>query len=198
MIHSYQINGVAVQTGDIICTHNGKPHILPGEFWRLLGRLVPGEVDHVAIYLGPAGRCVEAGARGVATFEVLEGDWDTERMALQRGLLFDTFHGVAIPLGNQMLGKAPQQPLREIVAEYCLAQLGKPYNLNFMDPETETAFYCSQLAYKAYKQVGIDLNTGLALERVAGTNRIIFPQEIWSGCPHHTAEEQVATRYGNP
>ena len=68
MIYTYQINGMPVQTGDIICTMNGKPDILPGEFWRLVGRLVPGDVDHVAIYLGPDGRCAEAGARGVITF----------------------------------------------------------------------------------------------------------------------------------
>jgi len=65
MIYTYEIEGLAVQTGDIICTMNGKPDILPGEFWRFVGRLVPGDVDHVAIYVGPNGRCVEAGTRGV-------------------------------------------------------------------------------------------------------------------------------------
>ncbi|MCL4824625.1 MAG: hypothetical protein KJZ57_10445, partial [Anaerolineales bacterium] len=65
MIHTYEINGVPMQTGDIICTMNGKPDILPGEFWRLIGRLVPGDVDHIAVYLGPDGRCIESGAKGV-------------------------------------------------------------------------------------------------------------------------------------
>ncbi|HNH26862.1 MAG TPA: hypothetical protein PLR93_07580, partial [Anaerolineales bacterium] len=97
-VYSYQINGMSVQTGDIICTMNGKPDILPGEFWRLVGRLVPGDVDHVAIYLGPDGRCAEAGAKGVITFDVPNGVWNTERMARQRGLLFDTFYGVVSPL----------------------------------------------------------------------------------------------------
>ena len=64
MIHTYQIEGLTLQTGDVICTMNGKPDILPGQFWWLVGKLVPGDVDHVAIYLGPDGRCVEAGARG--------------------------------------------------------------------------------------------------------------------------------------
>ena len=41
MIYTYQIEGIPVQTGDIICTMNGKPDILPGEFWRFIGRLVP-------------------------------------------------------------------------------------------------------------------------------------------------------------
>jgi hypothetical protein len=197
MVHTYQINGVPLQTGDIICTSNGKPDILPGEFWRLVGRLVPGEVDHVVIFLGPRGRCVEAGARGVIAFEVPAEDWDTQRMALARGLLFDTFFGVASPLDGLGLAETEEEELREEVANYCLAQLGKPYNLNFVDSETDAAFYCSQLAYKAYQQAGINLNTGLALEKVAGTNKIIFPQEIWSGFPHHAAETKGVERNGN-
>lgn len=44
MIYTYQIKGITLQTGDIICTMNGKPDILPGEFWLLVGRLVPGDV----------------------------------------------------------------------------------------------------------------------------------------------------------
>jgi uncharacterized protein YycO len=81
--------------------------------------------------------------------------------------------------------------MRQKIAAYCLAQLGKPYNLNFIDSEIETAFYCSQLAYKAYQQVGVNLNTGLMIEHLAGTNRIIFPQEIWGGFPHREAIEQT-------
>lgn len=197
MVHTYQINGVPVQTGDIICTNNGKPDILPGEFWRFVGRLVPGDVDHVAIFLGPGGLCVEAGARGVVLFEVRGEIWNAERMALKRGLLFDTFFGVASPLDGLGLAEAEEEEARGIVAAYCLAQLGKPYNLNFADSETEDAFYCSQLAYKAYQQVDINLNTGLAVERVAGTNQIIFPQEIWSGCPHREAQIQAVQRNGD-
>ena len=99
MIFTYQIEGLTLQTGDIICTMNGKPDILPGEFWLLVGRLVPGDVDHVAIYVGPDGRCVESGSRGVILFDVHDGIWDTEFMARKRGMLFDTFYGVAYPLG---------------------------------------------------------------------------------------------------
>jgi cell wall-associated NlpC family hydrolase len=190
MVYTYQINGVPLQTGDIICTNNGKPDILPGEFWRFVGRLIPGEVDHVAIFLGPEGRCVEAAGRGVALFELCGEAWDTERMALKRGLLFDTFFGVASPLEGLGLAEAEEEEVRGTVAAYCLAQLGKAYNLNFADSETEVAFYCSQLAYKAYQQVGINLNTGLGLEQVTGTDKIIFPQEIWSGCPHRAAQLQ--------
>jgi hypothetical protein len=187
MVYTYEIEGIVVQTGDIICTMNGKPDILPGEFWRLIGRLVPGEVDHVAIYLGPNGRCAEAGARGVITFDVPNGRWDTERMALQRGLLFDTFYGVASPLDEIGLSENEEFETRTLVAEYCLSQVGKPYNLNFLNAESSDAFYCSQLAYKAYQQVGIDLNTGLAMEQLPGTNAIIYPQEIWNGFNHRQA-----------
>ena len=86
--------------------------------------------------------------------------------------------------------------MRERVAAYCMGQLSKPYNLNFLDSEIENAFYCSQLAYKAYQQVGINLNTGLGIEQVAGTNRIIFPQEIWGGFPHRAAHNLIE-QHGN-
>ncbi len=191
MIYTYEIEGVPVQTGDIICTMNGKPNILPGEFWRFVGRLVPGDVDHVAIYLGPDGRCVEAGGLGVITFDVKFEYWETERMARQRGLLFDTFYGVVSPLDALGLAEEEEHEMREKVAAYCLAQVGKPYNLNFFNAETEAAFYCSQLAYKAYQQIGIDLNTGLEMEQLPGTNTIIYPQEIWNGFSRRKAESSI-------
>jgi ABC-type transporter Mla maintaining outer membrane lipid asymmetry ATPase subunit MlaF len=43
------------------------------------------------------------------------------------------------------------------------------------------------LIYKAYQQVDINLNTGLAMEQLPGTNAIIYPQEIWGGCAHREA-----------
>ena len=153
---------------------------------------MPGDVDHVAVYLGPQGRCVEAGARGVIKFTVFDGIWNTERMARRRGHLFDTFYGVASPLDGLGLSDGEEYEMRKTVAAYCLAQVGKPYNLNFLNAETETAFYCSQLAYKAYQQVEIDLNTGLAMEQLPGTNAIIYPQEIWNGFSHRKAENQSA------
>jgi len=184
MIHTYQIEGLTLQTGDIICTMNGKPDILPGEFWLLVGRLVPGDVDHVAVYIGPDGRCVESGSRGVITFDVCDQIWDAECMARERGHLFDTLYGVAYPLDGLELSENEEDHMRMKVAQYCLSQLGKSYNLNFLNAETEDAFYCSQLVYKAYQQIGIDLNTGLAMEQLPGTNAIIYPQEIWDGCVH--------------
>jgi cell wall-associated NlpC family hydrolase len=187
MIYSYQIQGLTLQTGDIVCTMNGKPDILPGEFWRLVGRLVPGDVDHVAIYIGPDGRCVESGSLGVISFDVHNSLWDTEFMARKRGMLFDTFYGMAYPLDGMELSEEEETHMRMTVAQYCLSQVGKSYNLNFLNSETEEAFYCSQLAYKAYQQIGIDLNTGLAMEQLPGTNAIVYPQEIWEGCAHRQA-----------
>jgi hypothetical protein len=184
MFHEYVINGLPVQTGDVICTMNGKPDILPGEFWRLVGRLVPGDVDHVALYLGPGGRCIESGTRGVTTFEVPDNQWDAEKMIIQRGLLLDEIIGMAYPLDGRGLVDEEQERIRQEVAGFCLAQVGKPYNLNFLEPEREDAYYCSQLIYKAYVRCGIDLNTGLSIETLPGTNRIIYPQEIWNGCVH--------------
>jgi cell wall-associated NlpC family hydrolase len=192
MNYTYQIEEIALQTGDLICTMNGKPDILPGEFWRLVGRLVPGDVDHIAIYLGPGGRCVEAGAHGVIKFTVFDEQWNTERMARRRGLLFDTFYGVVSPLDGSGVAEDEENQMRQIVAAYCLAQVGKPYNLNFLNAETEEALYCSQLAYKAYQQIGINLNTGLAMEQLPGTNSIVYPQEIWNGFPHREAKRVEA------
>ncbi|MBN1149451.1 MAG: hypothetical protein JXA78_19475 [Anaerolineales bacterium] len=182
-IYSYTIDGVPVQTGDILCTSDGNPDILPGQFWRLIGRLLPGDVDHIAIYIGPEGRCVEAGARGVIAFEVQDGCWQCDGLILVRGLLVDSFYGAVYPLKERQLLAYEEIRIREDIAAYCLAQVGKPYNLNFLDAEREDAFYCSQLAYKAYQRHGINLNTGLAVPDLPGSGRIVYPQEIWDGFP---------------
>ena len=41
---------------------------------------------------------------------------------------------------------------------YALNQLGKGYNTNFTDKETEESFYCTQLVYKAYLQADINID----------------------------------------
>jgi hypothetical protein len=188
MIHTYQINGVPLQTGDIICTTDGGRPVIAGEFWRLLGKLVPGEVDHIAVYVGPGGRCVEAGIRGVSIFEATD-PWDSEAMFSQR-LFYDQFHGVAYPLQGRDLSALAETDIREKVAAFCLvqAQANKPYNINFLNSQTQDAFYCSQLAYLAYLPHGIDLNTGLSVPNLAGTENIVYPQEIWAGCAHRRAQ----------
>jgi len=195
MIHTNQINGLTVQTGDIICTMNGKPDILPGEFWRLVGRLVPGDVDHVVMYLGPEGRCIESGAKGVVTFEIHDGFWEPEHVMPERGMLVDTLYGVAYALAGRGLSPDMEEQIRTDVADFVLAQVGKPYNLNFLNSNTDEAFYCSQLIYRAYLRCGIDLNTGMAMESFPGTNLIIFPQEVWEGNIHRMAVRSLPGKY---
>jgi hypothetical protein len=108
----------------------------------------------------------------------------------ERGTLIDTFYGVSYPLAEIGLTRDEEDYIRIGVAEFCLAHLGCPYNLNFLDPDREDAFYCSQLAYKAYLPYGINLNTGMFMEQLPGTNRIIYPQEIWQSCVHRQAEAE--------
>ena len=184
MIYEYQVNGLMMHTGDLICTTDGDETDIRGKFWRLLGKLIPGDVDHIVVYVGPQGRCVEAGPKGVSVFEIPGSVWDAEEMADQRGMLIDELFGVACPVQGKDLAEAQIVHIREDVASYCLAQLGKPYNIDFPDPYREDAFYCSQLAYKAYLREGIDLNTRMGIPNIPGTESIIFPQEIWSGCAH--------------
>ena len=187
MIYEYIINGVAVQTGDLICTRDGDTANIAGQFWRFIGKLIPGEVDHIVIYVGPKGRCVEAGAKGrVIEFKINAEKWDARSMVEQRGPIIDEFFGIVYPLGKKSLRAAEIAKKREFVAEYCLkqAKLKKPYNLNLFDSMTEDRFYCSQLAYKAYLEVGVDLNTGIGVPQIIGSESIIFPQEIWDGCIH--------------
>ena len=188
MIYTYQINGIDVKTGDIICARDGKRHILPGEYWRLIGKLIPGKVEHNMLYLGPEGRCLESGPNGVHTFEMKGGIWDAEGMAKVRGSLIDVFYGIAYPFGGRGFSEEEENEMRQKVVEYALKQLGKPYNLHFMHSETEEAFYCSQLVYKAYQQVGINLNTEVYIKKIPGSHKIIFPQEVWNKCEHKRFE----------
>jgi hypothetical protein len=186
-VYSYTINELPVQTGDLICTSDAGGALQAGQFWRLIGKLIPGEIEHIAIYVGPGDRCVEVGARGhVVAYELGGHTWNAHGMIDQRGLVVDSFYGIAYPLEGRGLPEQKIEEIRKSVAEYCLhqAETRKPYNLNFLDSKTEEAFYCSQLAYKAYLRHDIDLNTGLEIPAVPGTGSVIFPQEIWNCCAH--------------
>lgn len=186
-VHSHTINGLVLQTGDIICTTDGQEGSLKGQFWRLIGKLIPGEVDHVVIYIGPDGRCVESGEKGVITFDLPGDRWDATAMHDQRGSLIDTLCGVAYPLEGQDRSPDQEAHVRTGVARYCMAQVGKEYNINFLDSETEEKFYCSQLLYKAYQPFNINLNTDKEVPTLLGTSSIIFPHEIWAGLSHKRA-----------
>ncbi len=186
MVHQYIIDGLKLKTGDLICTTDGGGALLAGQFWRLVGKLIPGDVDHIVIYTGPEGRCIESGATGrVIQFTVPGDTWDADAMYRQRKLA-DTLYGAAYPLAEKNLSKDREEEIRQKVAAYCIrqAQAGKHYNINFLNSDTEDAFYCSQLAYLAYKSCGIDLNTNCGVSEIPGTDTVIFPQEIWEGCEH--------------
>jgi hypothetical protein len=195
-VHTYQINGLTVRTGDLICTNTTEEESVFGRlFWRLFGTLIPGEVDHIAVYVGPSGRCVEAGAKYcVTTFNIKDNTWDSSKMIEERGPILDNFYGVAYPLAGLSLSREEEAGIRKRVAMYCIrqAEANKPYNAMFLDSMTEDAFYCSQLAYKAYLKEGIDLNTGKGVQNFPGMESIVFPQEIWSGCKHEKFSDRKA------
>ncbi|MDD7267193.1 MAG: YiiX/YebB-like N1pC/P60 family cysteine hydrolase [Lachnospiraceae bacterium] len=45
-------------------------------------------------------------------------------------------------------------------ADWCYNQIGKPYNFNFLNTETRSSFYCSQLVWAAFlDNFGINLDT---------------------------------------
>lgn len=185
MIYDTVIEGLPVRTGDIICTTDGNEDSLAGRLWHALGQIVPGEIDHVVLYVGPSGRCVEAGAKGVIVFEMPEGRWDATNTVDQRWLI-DELVGVAYPLADRSPDIAAEQRIRAEVARYCLeqAEADKPYNLNFFDPATDAAFYCSQLIYKAYLSCGIDLSVPPDSVASASDAPLVLPQIIWQNCAH--------------
>jgi hypothetical protein len=194
-VHTYQIDGLTVRTGDLICTNTTEQEsVFGGLFYKIFGMLIPGEVDHIAVYVGPGGRCVEAGAKyRVITFDIKGNTWDYSKMVEERGPILDNLYGVAYPLAGLSLSSDEEAGIRKRVAMYCIrqAEAKKSYNAIFLDSMTEDAFYCSQLAYKAYLKEGIDLNTGKGLPHLAGMESIVFPQEIWSGCKHERASTEA-------
>jgi hypothetical protein len=187
MLYTTRINQLLVTTGDLLCTTDGVADNTIGQLWQALGYLVPGEVDHIIIYLGPDGRCVEAGGKGVILFDVPNETWNAVQMAETRWIM-DTLVGVVRPLVGRGLAAEAEAHIRAGVARYCLAQVAaaKQYNLNFFDPTTDEAFYCSQLAYKAYLEYGIDLTYPATLipELNALLPSIVFPQTLWENHPH--------------
>ena len=189
MIHHSTIYGLPVCTGDIICTTDGSAATTMGKIWQALGMLVPGEVDHTVLYLGPGGRCVEAGARGVLLFDMPGGRWEAERVASERWLV-DTLVGVAYPLADRSAPGLSDEDVRAAVADYCALQAAedKPYNINFFDPNTNAAFYCSQLIYKAYLEFGLDVSMP-ADTSISHTPRIVVPQMLWQSSKQLRAKD---------
>lgn len=188
MIYKHTFNGLTVQTGDILCTRDGTDHNWLGRLWNLIGYLVPGRIDHAIVYVGPAGRCVEAGGKGVIEFVMAGKTWDAPSVVDSR-LLHDTLVGIAYPLQGLKLSAQEEERIRSGVAAYCVAQIGKPYNANFLNTVTDEAFYCSQLIYLAYREFGIDL--GVSPVRMVTnptgseeTPFLILPTALLDNCSH--------------
>jgi hypothetical protein len=189
MIHSETLDGIPVATGDIICTANGAEGSLWGQAWRMVGLLVPGQIDHVALFVGPHGACVEAGARGVIQFAMHNQRWQADQLAGER-LLYDHLVGVAYPLQGLDLSPAEEARIRQRAARFCLEQIGKPYNINFFAPARDAAFYCSQLVYKAYFVQGIEILQQHAEVAHEDIPLIVTPQMLWDSCAHQAVEER--------
>ena len=175
------LEGLTVRTGDIIGTVDGNASLY-GLLFKIIGEIVPGRPDHIAIYLGPDGICVEAAPRGVNLFRFFGGRWDTKRMQGQRDVV-DSLYGVGSLLQGRFPNPKQEEDARETVRSFVLDQIGKRYNMNFLDVDSEEDFYCSQLAYAAYKRVGLDMNVAAAGSlHPKFLNRIVTPEEVWNAC----------------
>jgi hypothetical protein len=128
----------------------------------------------------------------VIAFDLVGETWQPDQMRQQRRGMGGRLYGVAYPLIDKACSRRKRAYIRRAVAEYCLEQATqhKPYNWHVLDPERETAFYCSQLAYKAYQPFEIDLNTERGIPNWPLLRSIVFPQEIWSGCAHRRPQNR--------
>jgi len=188
VIHRYQIHGVPVRTGDILCTRDGDSKGLIGAFWKALGSLVPGEIDHCALYIGPGARFIEADARGVSVLSMPGQRWNAQAL-FHRRLFVDTFVGVAYPLHGLRIPPRQQGRIRLAVANYCLAQhaAGKPFNFNLLDATNPRRTYCSQLIVEAYRSVGIHLGGERGTRATPMLRHAVLPDSLWRGSPHRVA-----------
>jgi hypothetical protein len=179
MIYSEILEGKSISSGDIIATVDGGEGSFYGALFKLIGAIIPGKPDHIIMYLGPDGICVEAGPKGVNLFGFFDGRWDAEQMRLQRGIL-DKLYGVGSLMEGRITDPLEEEAARSVIRSFLLNQIGKPYNWNFLDPDQKDSFYCSQLAYVAYKRIGINLDTisGPSLHPMI-PNKIVTPEEVW-------------------
>lgn len=198
MIHTHKFNGLTVQTGDILCTRNGTDDNWLGRIWHWIGYLVPGRIDHTILYVGPGGRCIEAGGKGVIEFVMLGPIWDAPSVADTR-LLQDTLVAVAQPLQRLNLSPQEEAQIRMGVADYGLAQIGKPYNPIFLNTVTDAAFYCSQLIYLAYREFGVDL--GVSPVRLVSDPAtleeaplLILPTMLLDNCTHRLVRGRLSPK----
>lgn len=158
--------------------------------WMALGALIPGEIDHCALYVGPNGRFVEADIHGVTVLTMPGNHWDAKAL-LRKRLFVDTLVGVAYPLQGRGLTANQEARIRESVAEYCLAQAAasKPFNFNLFNATNPNRTYCSQLIADAYRSQGIELDSKPAVPRLGIFRRAVFPEALWAGSAHRRVGE---------
>ena len=178
MVFEEMLEGTVIRTGDIIATVDGGASIY-GALFRLIGEIVTGKPDHLVLYLGPDGICVEAAPRGVNLFRFFGGRWDSRRMQGQRGVV-DKLYGTGDAVGGRLDDPGKSDAVREAVRAFVLDQVGKPYNMNFLEPEQEHVFYCSQLVWAAFHKAGVDLHPKFtAWLHSLLPHRVITPEEVW-------------------
>jgi uncharacterized protein YycO len=101
---------------------------------------------HAAI-IWTSSTVVEALSKGVTTGP---NDWHTTR---------NSCYGVSV------IGTTAAQDTA--AANWSYKQIGKPYNFNYLDKNTRSKFYCSQLVYAAYlDNYGINLDTSSFLTAI--------------------------------
>jgi hypothetical protein len=106
-LFEYLLDGLPVRTGDIVATVDGIEVTFRGQVWRLVGAVMPGDIHHVLMYVGPGPRFIEAGPSGVIELEMPKSRWDSVPVADSRGGLMDRLQGVAGPLvGKRITGVA--------------------------------------------------------------------------------------------
>lgn len=183
MIYTHSFNGITAKTGDILFTRDGEPGSVFGAIWKMLGHILPGDLDHAALYVGPGIRFIESAAKGVVLVH-MEGDrWQGKRYGKER-LLVDELVGIGDPIAGRGISADREVQIRENVLAYCMAQVAeaKPYNLDFFNPETDGAFYCTQLLYKAYQTQGINLHVHKGDEAASLLAPLVLPEDIWNAC----------------
>jgi len=165
-----------IRTGDIIATLNGEASLY-GQLYRLIGALIPGEPDHLAIYLGPGGLCVEAGPHGVVSFHLHNESWDAGRLFNERGIL-DSLYGVGDFVSNAS-DELQSEAVRRSIRHYVIDQVGKPYNYAFRESSDDTCFYCSQLVVHAAMASGLDLDLSFRPVHPLIPEGVITPETVW-------------------
>lgn len=197
MLHDHLIDGLPVRTGDVLCLRDGTDRTLYGRVWQAIGALVPGEVDHCVLYVGPGGRFVEANVYGVSVLDMPGATWNAHALVRKR-ILLDSLVGIAYPLSGRGLQPAEEDRIRLAVANYCLAQAAanRPFNFDLFNANRPDRTYCSQLIAEAYRGEGIELDTNIGVPTAPIFAHAVFPQELWNGCVHRRVGETADTTDG--